>query len=190
LRAKLLLNEISEVSLLAMDDGVERYAQHWGFSLTNSVITLRRTENSPIPINSQEEFVIREWNRHDLSTIAQLDWAAFSPIWRYDQEALLTATEQSATCTVIETNGQIAGYQMSTQYSESGHLARLAISPSLQGQGLGALLLHEVINYFHRRHIGVITVNTQEDNFHSQRLYTRYGFETTGHSVPVWTLTL
>lgn len=190
LRSRLRGSNIAQIGLLEIDDWVARYAEHWGFSKINSVITLRRIDRRTLPRNNNRNVVIRDWASTDLSSVCQVDWAAFTPIWRYDKDALLAATQQSFTSTVLESNGQIAGYQMSTRYTESGHLARLAITPSMQGQGLGALLLHKVIQHFDERHITLITVNTQEDNLHSQRLYTRFGFEVTGHAVPVWTLNL
>jgi ribosomal-protein-alanine N-acetyltransferase len=190
LRSKLLMSSITQVSLLDMDDWVGRYAEHWRFSPTNSVITFRRRNHVPLPAYENTGILIRDCTHADLSAICQIDWGAFAPIWRYDANALLTALQQSSTCTVLETNGEIAGYQMSTRHAESGHLARLAISPPQQGKGLGALLLREMIIHFHQRNITTITVNTQEDNLHSQRLYMRYGFEATGHSVPIWTLSL
>lgn len=190
LRSQLLASSIATISLLEIDDWVANYAQYWGFTLTNKVITLRSSDAIPLTSSTNGRVLIRDSRRADLPEICQVDWAAFDPIWRYDREALLAASEQSSTCTVLEYNGQIAGYQMSTRYADSGHLARLAISPSLQGQGLGALLLDQVIHHFRRRRTSVITVNTQQDNLHSQQLYRRYGFEFTGHTVPVWTLNL
>jgi ribosomal protein S18 acetylase RimI-like enzyme len=190
LRSKLLAAGLATLSLLEIDDWVAGYAQHWGFVQTNSVITFRSADPIPLTSPPNENVRIRDSKRADLPGICQVDWAAFDPIWRYDRNALLAASEQSSTCTVLEYKGKIAGYQMSTRYTDSGHLARLAISPSLQGQGLGALLLDQVIYHFRRRRISVVTVNTQQDNLYSQRLYGRYGFEFTGHTVPVWTLNL
>ena len=190
LRSKLLAAGLATLSLLEIDDWVAGYAQHWGFVQTNSVITFRSADPIPLGTLTKDSVLIRDSEHADLPAICQVDWAAFDPIWRYDREALLAASEQSSTCTVLEYKGQIVGYQMSTRYSGSGHLARLAISPSLQGQGLGALLLDQVIYHFRRRRISVVTVNTQQDNLYSQRLYGRYGFEFTGHTVPVWTLNL
>jgi ribosomal-protein-alanine N-acetyltransferase len=190
LRSQLQRNSITQISLLEIDDWVAQYAKHWGFSQTNSVITLRRMDRSPLPRINNQDVLIRDWTRADLSAVCQVDWAAFAPIWRYDSDALLAASQQSSACTVMEVTGKIAGYQMSTQYSESGHLARLAIAPALQGKGLGALLLHDVIKKFGERNIGLITVNTQQDNVRSQRLYIGNGFKVTGHAVPIWTLNL
>jgi ribosomal protein S18 acetylase RimI-like enzyme len=89
-------------------------------------------------------------------------------------------------CTVAERDSAIIGYQLSTLYFDGGHLARLAVHPSAQGGGVGAALLHDLIQRFMRRGVGSITVNTQASNTRSQRLYQRFGFERNGYDLPVW----
>jgi ribosomal protein S18 acetylase RimI-like enzyme len=92
--------------------------------------------------------------------------------------------------TVATLSGEIVGYQLATHYYDEAHLARLAVLPQHQGQGVGAALIYDLIERFSRRGIYSITVNTQLTNIHSQRLYHRLGFERTGYDLPVWTLDL
>ena len=91
---------------------------------------------------------------------------------------------------MLEDGQQILGYQLSTWHIDTGHLARLAIRPERQGQGLGALLVGQMIRFFIERNIHHITVNTQENNTTSQRLYLRLGFKPVGHSVAYWSTDL
>jgi len=189
LRADLAESGIQQVGLLAVDGWVERLATRWRFEHTNSVVTLERSSGT-IPPRVASPLRIRDVVPADLAMIEHVDAAAFHPLWHHNRAALEAAHPQSATFTVIELQGSILGYQLSTWYIDTGHLARLAVKPEAQGKGLGKVLVGEMLRFFEERGITRITVNTQEDNLVSQKLYTSLGFHFTGHRVPVWTLSI
>jgi GNAT superfamily N-acetyltransferase len=178
-----------QIGLLAIDTWVEKLATRWRFRRTNSVVTLERSGGS-LPPPVAPPLCIRNVTHDDLETIEQVDATAFHPLWHHNRAALRAAQQQSATFTVIEHKGDILGYQLSTWYIDTGHLARLAVKPDAQGRGLGKALVGEMLRFFEKQGTTRVTVNTQEDNLVSQNLYTHLGFDFTGHSVPVWTLEL
>ncbi|GAB4467493.1 MAG: hypothetical protein Kow00124_00460 [Anaerolineae bacterium] len=178
-----------EVALLELDIWVGDLAREMGFEHTNDVITLSRN-GGDVPPPPGHDLVIRPAAAADLDAVARLDAAAFSPIWRYNRETLQAASLQAVTFTVLEGKEGLLGYQLSTEHEGVGHLARLAVLPEAQGRGYGALLVGSMIRCFRARGIHTLTVNTQADNIHSQRLYRRLGFRPTGHRVPVWTAML
>ncbi len=164
------------------------FGKRWGFRQANAVISLRR-ESRRIPAASLPQGLsIHKADTAVLDAIVSLDAAAFEPMWQYDRGMMEMAQRHAATFTFIEQQGQIYGYQLSTWHIESGHLARLAIHPDLQGQGLGGILMGDMLSFFAGRGVYTITVNTQADNLASQRLYKRYGFEPVNQRVDVWTL--
>lgn len=61
---------------------------------------------------------------------------------------------------------------------------RLAVLPQVQGQRVGAALLHDLITRFARRSIHLMSVNTQSSNSRSRALYTRFGFRPNGYDLP------
>ncbi len=189
LQADLTQRGIEQIGLLAVDNWVEKLAARWRFEHTNSVVTLERPAG-PLPPPVVPPYGIRNVTHSDLQIIEEVDAAAFHPLWHHNRAALEAAQQQSATFTLIEREGEILGYQLSTWYIDTGHLARLAVKPNAQGRGLGKALVSEMLRFFEKRGITRITVNTQEDNLVSQNLYTGLGFHFTGHSVPVWTLEL
>jgi [ribosomal protein S18]-alanine N-acetyltransferase len=174
------------VGVLDIDGWIGRYAKVWGFSETNAVLTLSR-QGSAMPSGQPSGAIIRSWALRDLESVVNVDTAAFEPLWRYNRDDLTAAARQAATFTVAEIGGEIVGYQLSTRYAGSAHLARLAVQPEYQGRKIGSVLVYRMIHLFLAQGIHVITVNTQADNHQSQYLYTRYGFEFTGHRAPVWT---
>lgn len=186
---ELHLANVKLAGVLDIDGWMSRYIKHWGFTETNAVVTLRR-QGFTIPPALPTNALIRPASLADLESIVAVDQAAFGALWRYNQDDIASAAHQSAIFTAAEIDGQIIGYQLSTRYAGSGHLARLAIRPEYQGQKIGGALISEMLRFFFASGIDVITVNTQADNTQSQRLYNRFGFEITGHQVPVWTLDL
>jgi ribosomal protein S18 acetylase RimI-like enzyme len=118
--------------------------------------------------------------------MTRVDHAAFSPPWQLSLSDLRQAMRLAASCTVATLDERIVGYQLSTRHRESGHLARLAVEPNLQGGGVGGAMLNRLLMYFHERSVHIVTVNTQETNTRSQRLYNYYGFFRNGYDLPVW----
>lgn len=189
LRREMQRRGISILGLLIINEWIAGYAQRWKFTQNTSVVTLRR-DRVNLPMPPRHEHLIRDASHGDMSAIVAVDRAAFDPIWRYDEAVLKAAASQAEILRVIELESQIIAYQLSTRYANVGHLARLAVLPDWQNQGLGAALIHDMLLHFQAQGVPTITVNTQSDNPQSYRLYTKYGFTYTGHRVPVWTIAL
>jgi ribosomal protein S18 acetylase RimI-like enzyme len=189
LNADLRAHGVRQMAVLLQEYWLRPDLLQWGFENTNAVVTLRRT-NGPAPPYPFPPLTIREATPQDLPAIARVDASAFEPLWRYDERTLWLASHAAATFTVLNLNGTIIGYQLSTHHGTAGHLARLAIDPVYQGMGYGGFLVGEMLRFFARRDITCASVNTQQDNLHSQRLYTRLGFQFTGHRAPVWMIDL
>ncbi len=189
LRDDLRARSVRQVALLFIEPWVGALAARWGFVEATAVITLRRVRGE-VPPDPASPYAIREVSAADLDVVERIDAASFEPLWQYSKATLEVAASQSATFTLLEQDGQPIGYQLSTRHDGTGHLARLAVLPELQGRGLGALLVGGMLRFFQQRSISLITVNTQADNLRSQRLYHRLGFEVLGPSAPVWTLDL
>jgi [ribosomal protein S18]-alanine N-acetyltransferase len=181
--------DIHLVALLGLRDWVADMMQPLGFVYREDVVTLRRA-NRQLPEPPANRVLIRSFKPDDMEIITLLDHAAFAPPWQLSQEELAQAARLAAVCTVALLDGEIVGYQLSTLYYEGGHLARLGVQPSVQGNGVGGALLNDLMHRFARRGMYGITVNTQSTNHRSQRLYTRFDFHPTGYNLPVWTATL
>ena len=158
-----------------------------GFEVTQKIVVLdyipRQQDarpNSPVPIRPMQE--------KDLPAVAALDAEAFLPIWQNSQDALQMAFYQTGLATVIEENGNILGYQISTISPLGIHLARLAVHPNQQGRGFGIALVQDLLYYAAQHMLGRITVNTQASNQPSLSLYKKLGFRPTGEEYPVYTL--
>jgi ribosomal-protein-alanine N-acetyltransferase len=173
------------VYLLMINDWMEPFVPGLGFAHQEDIVTLRR-DGGALPDHDIAPVQIRSAEADDLARLLDVDNAAFVAPWQMSVADLRHARRIAASCTVAMQGRMIVGYQLSTLYRWSGHLARLAVLPDLQGKGVGAALVADLIQRLLRRGVRSLTVNTQASNHRSQRLYLRYGFERNGYDLGVW----
>ena len=159
------------------------------FAHTDNVIVLMWDSTHAYPKPESSDITIRPMIPEDLPTIFSIDNAAFGLEWRNSLESLELAFQQSSMARVAEAGEEIVGYQCSTSSVMGGHLARLAVNPGKQGQGIGYLLVYDVLQYFQKQGVMHVTVNTQQNNTTSLALYAKAGFCTTGESYRVYQYT-
>lgn len=159
-----------------------------GFTCVDEIITLRRDGPNLPPFSPDALMppVIRLAEDEDLPEITHVDQTAFESPWQLTASDLRRAKRIAALCTVAIYDDRIVGYQLSTLFRQSAHLARLAVLPEAQRGGVGSALVDHMIRQFLKRGVRSITVNTQLSNLKSQRLYERYGFQRNGYDLSVW----
>jgi ribosomal-protein-alanine N-acetyltransferase len=159
--------------------------QSSGFEETQHIVILEHTAK-PQASSTPDDIVIRPMTFADLPTVAEVDSAAFIPLWQNSPDALERALTQAGWATVAETAEGIIGYQVSTYGPFGAHLARLAVLPAAQRHGIGKALVQELLKECSRRGLRKLTVNTQDDNTASLALYQKIGFTRTGEEYPVY----
>lgn len=156
-----------------------------GFMQATEVIFLER-KGEAIEVDLPLHATLRRMTGNDLAAVASVDQLAFKPMWQHSQRALEAAFHLTAFATVMEVEERIVAYQMSTASALGAHLARLAVEPAMQAQGLAKALVAHAIRHFLKRGIDRVSVNTQADNQRSQLLYEKLGFIPTGQRYPVY----
>jgi len=156
------------------------------FSQTHEVAMLSWESTTELPEPETPDCLIRLMNSDDLNAVKELDANAFGPIWQQSHDMLEIAFHQAAIATVAEDQDGLIGYQISTAGPGGGHLARLAVHPRVQEQGIGYALVQDLLTQFTRRGALRVTVNTQIDNLASLALYHKAGFHRTGEVYPVF----
>jgi ribosomal-protein-alanine N-acetyltransferase len=189
LRSYLTAMAVREVGALLLQPWLTSHLAGLGFTYQEDIVTLRR-DGASIPAPLRHDLYIRHGDVRNLQQAVDIDHAAFAPLWQLSTSAMRQAIRESANFTLAESNGQAVGYQITTLFAHSVHLARLAVNPEAQGSGVGGALLGEMLNNFSRRGILTCSVNTQASNLQSQHLYRRYGFELTGQDMPYWSIIL
>lgn len=173
------------VALLVVRDWISRYAPALGFSYVEDIVTLARAGET-IPPYRPGGPIIRAAEIRDLEQLWEIDVSAFTTPWQLSRDEIRQAYRIASSCTVAVLNDELVGYQLSTLYFDGAHLARLAVSPHIQGAGVGGALLGDLLQRFFRRGVYMMTVNTQASNLRSRSLYSRFGFEPNGYDLPFW----
>jgi len=166
------------------------YLPTLGFHYSEDIVTFFRAFSLSLPPAPASAVKLESAYLPHLGDMTRLDQAAFQPPWQMSADEIRQAQRQAASCTLALLDEHIVGYQITTRHQDHAHLARLAVSPQLQGRGIGAALLHHLLHGLERRHVRSISVNTQMSNIYSQKLYSRYGFSRNGYDLPVWLQTL
>lgn len=177
--------QLQSVTVLVLNQWLATYLPAIGFAYQEDVVTLYRS-GTALPDPPRSVVRIRHGYFEDLPDIVRVDHAAFRPPWQMMARDIRYSQRLAAACTVAELNGELVGYQVSTRHHTSGHLARLAVVPHMQGQRVGGALLHDLLTRLIKRRVRSVTVNTQHSNVQSQRLYERYGFQRNGFDLPIW----
>jgi len=185
LRVELMRQNVQKAAVLVINPWLAPYLPALGFTYLEDVITLHRApqELPPMPENS---ITLRNGYLEDIDEIVAVDHAAFTPPWQMSGIDIRLSQRQAASCTLALVNDKVIGYEIATRHHTAGHLARLAVRPEIQGQRVGQVLLNHLLLRFANRGVKGMTVNTQQSNIRSQRLYERYGFIRNGFDLPVW----
>ncbi len=176
---------VERLAALSLEPWTRPLYESAGFARTHSVVVLNRPALMPLPA-APDLPSIRYADASEVAAIAAVDLEAFEPPWQLSPAMLRLALTQADCVTVLERDGQIAGYQLSTPNRGGAHLARLAVRPAYRGQGLGSALVAHLVQHYQRRGGAEITVNTQDNNLASLGVYQRLGFEPTGAEFPVY----
>ena len=161
-----------------------------GFDEVDRVIMLHWDRGDPFPDKPGKKVPIRSMNIDDLSGVYHIDNAAFEPVWRNSLASIQIAYKQAEIATVVEIDSNVVGYQISSPTPMGGHLARLAVLPEFQGQGIGCALLYDTLEQFVRQGAQRVSVNTQMQNQASLALYQKAGFKLSGEDFPFFQYTL
>lgn len=160
-----------------------------GFEPCNEVIFLEWRQGESLP-EREAHIAIRPLRQEDLPAVVHLDHSAFDVLWRYSLRALRQALRQASEARVIEVEGEIVAYQITTASALGAHLARIAVRPDHQMRGYGRALLIDTLRNHLRRGFRSMSVNTQADNERSLVLYHRMGFQETGERFPIFQVDL
>lgn len=171
---------------LVAESWLEDHLPALGFAYYDEVVTLRRSGAELPPRPRPVGLALRPAESDDAAMMAVIDQAAFAPPWQNSHEDVRQARRQASLSTVALLDGQIVGYQMTTVYQQSGHLARLAVLPQMHGRGVGGALISDTITQLLRRRVRTMTVNTQLTNTQSLGLYAHFDFQRTGYDMPIW----
>jgi ribosomal-protein-alanine N-acetyltransferase len=129
-----------------------------------------------IPATGNPGVQLRSVEKRDIPALFAIEEACFEDFWRYDALSFEEIAATHPYFVVAELNGKVVGYQFNALEDEQGYLVRIAVHPSVSGQGVGIRLMSEAIAFFQQERVLRIMLNTQDDNVRAHRLYEWFGF--------------
>ncbi len=176
----------AKVAVIAIQPWFQTLLMESGFENLQQIVLLE-WRYQPTAARETTRLRIRKMTETDLPEVERIDASSFDPLWQNPLETLQRAYAQALYATVVENEGGMIGYQISTGGGQRAHLARLAVHPAVQGKGAGRALLNDLFIQLTYMGISRLSVNTQSDNQASLSLYQRMGFVRTGEQYPVYT---
>jgi len=174
------------VALIAMQQWLSNLLSKDDFTHTQNIVMLEWKGTDVPEASFPAGIAVRSMQPDDLPEVAELDAVAFKPLWQNTLDALERALPQATSAIVAEDTQGLVGYQISTANPFGAHLARLAVRPDAQRQGIGSLIVTDLIRRLKDKGVARLTVNTQSDNLASLALYDKMGFVVTGEKFPVY----
>jgi ribosomal protein S18 acetylase RimI-like enzyme len=187
-REELLRMGAEQAAAIPLQEWFRKLLVESSFEHTHNVVVLDWETKALQEV--KDTLSIRPMLASDLPAVQRVDASAFAPLWQNSLEALELAFGQSGFAAVIEEEGRILAYQISTHASQGLHLARLATHKDAQGRGLASGLIQNLQQHVIERGENRLTVNTQDNNKPSLSLYKKLGFELTNEQFPVYQLQL
>lgn len=174
------------VAAISLQSWFNELLEASNFEHTDNVVVLMWERSVRLPDPKPTDIRIRAMMPEDLDIIEKIDHESFGPVWKNSYDSLELAFQQSVIASVAESDNEIVGYQYSTSSAMGGHLARLAVKTDMQGEGIGYLLIYQLLTQFRKQGVIHVTVNTQQNNVASLGLYSKAGFTLTGESYRVY----
>lgn len=161
-----------------------------GFRLLARLVTLMKDDRRLPPMPPGAPCAVRPARAGDIPALVRLDHDAFPPPWWFSAATLKRTLEEAICFLVAERDGLLIGYAEARPAEHGAHIGRLAVASPFQRQGVGGLLLGTVLSRLWEQGMKEVTLNTQEDNIASRRLYERFGFRPLSPRVMAWWRTL
>lgn len=184
-RDRLVELETESVAAIPLQDWFLKILTKSRFQHVHNVVVLDWLGKEKPAVATGNLWTLRQMEEKDLEGVYNVDKAAFAPLWQNSMDAIKKAFKQAGFASIIEAEGTVIAYQISTRSTQGLHLARLATRPEYQGRGLATALVKDV-QLQASRNQDRITVNTQDTNMPSLKLYQKVGFKYTGDRFPVY----
>jgi len=185
-KKKLRELSVTRLAALALHPWFEALLVEAGFVNQQNIVVLEWQGKLPPAAEPNKTFTIRPMQLDDLQQVDDIDSLAFPPMWQNTLPGLTKAFSQRGISTVAIRNDQVIGYQISTCTPICGHLARLAVHPDYQRQGIAFSLVFDLLKEFEQHGFWRVTVNTQSDNYPSLLLYEKLFFAPTSEEISVY----
>jgi ribosomal-protein-alanine N-acetyltransferase len=124
---------------------------------------------------------VRKMRPEDVNAVVAIETEAFGSPWRRETFLDLIDRPTAELLVMVHEDEGVVGYAVLWCVMDQGELANVAIARHMRGQGLGRVLLEEVLDVARRRGVETVFLEVRESNAPALGLYRRFGFSQVGH---------
>jgi [ribosomal protein S18]-alanine N-acetyltransferase len=123
---------------------------------------------------------IRPMGEDDMEAISAIEAVTFPDPWPRSALAHEALRNPYCSASVIEQDGEVAGYAFCWVVFEQAHLINIAVAIEHRGEGLGEALLVHVLRQARAQGAEAMHLEVRDANEAAIGLYFKYGFEVLG----------
>ena len=128
----------------------------------------------------KDSIAVREMQEIDVDGVMSIEKKSFSTPWSREAFQLEVTKNSLAKYIVALRDKKIVGYAGMWLIINEGHITNIAVDPQVRGQGIGDILVKELINICKSLNIKAITLEVRRTNYVAKSLYKKYGFKEAG----------
>ncbi|MFX0097166.1 MAG: GNAT family N-acetyltransferase [Candidatus Hodarchaeota archaeon] len=147
-----------------------------GFKVQETILSQEKTD-FVTHVKGNQQVLIRPFKMDDLDVLLELEQKCFEPFWHTTREEFIQwANLPEASFFVGLMNETAVAYNFNVIREKIGQYARIAVHPNYRRQGIGTRLTVNAIEWFRKRGVRKILLNTQVDNIEARNMYKKLGF--------------
>jgi [ribosomal protein S18]-alanine N-acetyltransferase len=123
--------------------------------------------------------VLRDMREDDLAEVLKVEGISYSVPWS-ETTFLGLLRRRDAELVVAVRGAGIIGHAVYWYVLDQGELGNVAVSPDARGQGIGAMLVAEVVARAEKRGVRELFLEVRPSNGSARHLYEKFGFEQVG----------
>ena len=122
---------------------------------------------------------IHKMTIQDLEQIYHILNTEFDDFW--NENLLKSVIENpNSKCIMAKSNDEIVGFACIWKAVDDIHVTNIVVKKIYRNQGIGSLLLKELIEISNKENVVSITLEVNASNLPAQNLYEKYGFKVLG----------
>lgn len=123
---------------------------------------------------------IRRMTWLDVEEVTAVEAASFAIPWTKDAFMNEMLRNDQAIYFVAVHERRVIGFVGFWQIVDEGHITNIAVLPEYRGQGIGNLLLTQLVEFARSKSLDALTLEVRVSNIGAQKLYEKFGFENAG----------
>lgn len=124
--------------------------------------------------------VVRKMIIEDIDGVLDVEKKSFTTPWSKDAFISEIKKNMLADYIVAEKDNKIVGYGGVWFIVDEGHITNIATHPEVRGQGIGNVIVENIISMCREKDMERMTLEVRKSNEVAQSLYKKYGFESCG----------